>query len=167
MSGNFVDVSQLGTRTVNRKKTVRVTDPNSGLAHLEEKVVGEPEVQPVLTAEEAVTLEGADWKECVKPAMKACGNYYCLVSGRRFFSDVNPNGSSGGVSDDAEPSLDMTKAQMIDIATEEIESCYPDWNKESAQAYFKSVGLGFFVLAKNNKTKLLEIITHFKEKHAA
>lgn len=164
---SFVDVSQLGTRTVKRKKTVRVVDPSSGLAHLEEKVVGEPEVQPVLTAEEAATLEGADWKECVKPAMKARGKYYCLVSGRRFFSDVNPNDASDGVPDDAEPSLDMTKAQLIEIAANEIADWLPGMTPERTTAYFKEHDLGFLVLAKNNKAKLIEVITHFKEKHAA
>jgi hypothetical protein len=86
----LVNTETLGTRPVTRVTTGRVTDPNTKLSHLKDVKVTVDEVQPILTDEEAMTLEGAEWKP-TKKAFKEYGKYMCMANGRRFFAGINPN----------------------------------------------------------------------------
>jgi hypothetical protein len=85
----FVTVDGIGTRKVKKRTTVTVKDEATGLSHLEDTVVSVEEVQPILTAEEAEVLEGADWKPTPKHLIGS-GKFMCIAAGRRFFADVIP-----------------------------------------------------------------------------
>ena len=90
MSGNkFVTVDAIGKRNRKKRTTVSVKDEATGLHHLEDGIIDVEEIQPILTAEEADVLEGADWQTTPKH-LKDSGKFMCIAGGRRFFTDVVP-----------------------------------------------------------------------------
>lgn len=83
---NFGKVEKTQIR-FERVSKITATDGQRGMKEIVERVT---EIQPILEAGEVKELgDAAEWKESPE-SFKVYGKYMAIVSGRRFFTDVEP-----------------------------------------------------------------------------
>lgn len=156
MADKYVSVDTLGEREVERLETVRVVDKDTGMGHLEDKMVSRTEAQGILDDAEAMVLKDAEWRES-SLAHKQYGKFTCIVAGRRFFAGINP-------AEHVDPPAtleELTNAELVEIAKDAVIEKFPTQSEE-AKAYFKEYDFGDMNLKTKNKATLISIINHFK-----
>lgn len=171
----FVNVTDLGKRKVSRIVTEAHTDQDSGMKHMRQISREFEEIQPVLTADEAKVLKGADWRSTPEHLIEK-GPWMCIAGGRRFFAPVNPNQDADDESEendfgteedmDRPATMEMSKAELVELAKGAVTKVFSKKNDKS-RAYFSQYELGSVDLERNTKEQLIAIIDHFREKAAA